>query len=125
MPLCRSALGMLALAGCVGGGGSVHQAPSSIAAGRPTPLTLELTAWGAGWGRLSHRYRQLECRYRTARDSTTHRVAMTPVREERQRFIAQCVLPPLVRHDSLVTYWFTFAFDGQPNRRPAETVPIR
>jgi hypothetical protein len=115
----------LALAGCAGGGGSIHQPPESIAAGTTTPLRLELTAWGAGWGRLSHRYRQLECRYRTARDSTTHRLNMTPVSEDRQRFVTQCLLPPLARHDSMVTYWFAFAFDGQPNRRPGGTVPIR
>lgn len=115
----------LALAGCAGGGGSVHQPPQSIVAGTATPLRLELTAWGAGRGRLSHRYRQLECRYRTARDSTTHRLRMTPVSEDQQHFIAQCLLPPLAPQDSMVIYWFAFAFDGQSNQRPGGAVPIR
>jgi hypothetical protein len=124
-PRHRLATTLALLTGCAGGGGSVHQPPASVAAGTATPLRLELTAWGAGWGGLSHRYRQLECHYRTARDNATHVLRMTPVSEDRQRFVSQCVLPPLTLDDSTVTYWFSFTFDGQPNRRPEETVPIR
>jgi hypothetical protein len=113
------------LAACAGGGGSVHLPPAAITAGTVTPLQLELTAWGAGWGRLSRRYRALDCHYYTARDTTQHVVPMRPVSEDHRRFVSQCTLPPLARADSAVIYWFTFTFDGQPNRRPVERIAIR
>jgi len=50
---------------------------------------------------------------------------MSPVSEDHRRFVSQCALPPLARANSAVIYWFTFTFDGQPNRRPLERVAIR
>jgi len=118
-----------ALAGCdgiAGGGGSVHLPPEAIAYGEATPLQLELSVWGSGSGKVSRRYTNVQCYYRTENTSTFTTLQGQLTRELEDRIFVKFELPALSPSDgSWVEYYFDMSFDGHYNRRDVTRVPLR
>lgn len=123
----RTLLGLLCLlvTGCAGGGGSNHTPPQSIHAGQPTTLTMELTSWGAGFGKLSKRYTEIQCHYRMAGAAPYDVVPMTPTAETKERLTVQGVIPALTaKPGDKLEYYFDMKFDGVYNKRAEQLVPF-
>jgi hypothetical protein len=118
---------VLAGLGCgnFSGGGSTHNPPRAIVAGKPTLLRLELVATGTLSGPLDARYTGLTLSYRTDDGAFAGSVAGKPNHVTNQQMTVDFELPAIENADSgSVTYWFTFSFDGVPNRREGGKVPI-
>jgi hypothetical protein len=119
------ALTFVALGACAGGGGSVHIPPKSIHIGQPTPLTMELRAWGAGVGKLSTRYTDIQCHYRIAGRDRYSTIPMTPIAESADSLKVQCVIPPLdAKPGDALEYYIDEKFDGIYNKRVEKPVPF-
>jgi hypothetical protein len=121
----------IALVGCAGGGGgTAHVPPKQIIAGQPTPLTLEVSVWGAGWGKMTSRYRNVTCHYRLLAEQEYHNLPMMPEKEFTSKppfnkeGSFQCTLPALPKTAKVVEYYFDFTFDKFRQARPPVTVPI-
>jgi hypothetical protein len=120
---------LLALAGLgcgnFSGGGSIHHPPRKIIAGKPTLLRLELTATGSLSGPLDTRYTGLTLSYRSDDGAFAGSVAGKPKHVTDQQMTAEFELPAIETEDAgSINYWFTFSFDGVPNRREGGKVPI-
>jgi len=123
----RAFLGLVCLmmTGCPGGGGSVYIPPKSIRIGQPTTLTMELTSWGAGFGKLSKRYTEIQCHFRIAGTANYSVVPMTPIAETSERLTVQCVIPPLTaKPGDKLEYYIDEKFDGVYNKRVEQPVPF-
>lgn len=120
-------LGALTLCGCgnLGGGGSVHLPPDSVALGKEIRLHLELTSTGMRSGRLDRRYTKLSCHYYTDDKSAAGTVKGMPKNATDIRMDVEFTIPALQNAESkTLTYWFTFDFDSVPNQRSGGVVPI-
>jgi len=114
-----------ALTACAGGGGSVHIPPTSIHIGQATPLTMELRAWGAGFGKLSKRYTDIQCHYRIVGSDGYATVPMSPIAESEGVLTVQCVIPPLhAKAGDALEYYIDEKFDGIYNKRVEKPVPF-
>src|SRR5581483_8266855 len=85
----------LTLSACAGGGGSDHTPPKSIHIGQPTTLNMDLRVWGAGSGKLSHRYTDIQCHYRIIGNENFSVVPMLPIKETSDFLAVQCIIPAL------------------------------
>src|ERR1019366_5434021 len=114
----------LALSSCAGGGGSVHIPPKSIHIGQPTTLTMELSVWGAGSGKLSKRYTDIQCHYRIAGSENFFALPMTPTTETADHLTVECVIPSLpAKLGDKLEYYIDEEFDGVYNKRIEKPVP--
>ncbi|MHC5082955.1 MAG: hypothetical protein ACYTET_03325 [Planctomycetota bacterium] len=112
--------------GCPGGGGSTHRAPKYIEANKPKIIQLELTAWGAGRGRLDKRYTEVNLHYRLSGTEDFISIETTASTSSSEKLIVQATLPPFeFKEGSYVEYYFDMYFDGHYNKRNIERVPIR
>jgi hypothetical protein len=108
-----------------GGGGSANVPPDSIAYGQPMPLRLELSVWGAGSGKVSERYSDIRCHYKTEKASE-----FTPLQgrfesEATDRMFVVFELPPFSAADGAhVEYYFDMKLDGHYNKRDVARVPL-
>jgi hypothetical protein len=108
----------IALSGCSGGGGCVHNAPENIKAGTPIDLYLELSAWGAGSGKLNSRYTKITCHYRDVSKSAFQSVEAKILSADETRMRTVMTIPPeTVTGAEEIEYYFDFLFDGVYNRR--------
>jgi hypothetical protein len=120
----------MALIGCAGGGGTAHVPPKHIIAGQPTPLTLEVSVWGAGWGKMTSRYRNVTCHYRLLGEQGYHNLPMMPEKEftskppSNREGTFRCTLPVFPKTAKAVEYYFDFTFDKFQQARPPVTIPI-
>lgn len=115
----------LFFASCAGGGGSTHIPPKTILIGQPTILILELNAWGAGSGKLSKRYTDIQCHYRVGRDDKFIAIPMSPTAENSTLLTVQCILPPLTaKPGDKLEYYIDMKFDGVYNKRMESPVPF-
>jgi hypothetical protein len=115
----------LFMSSCAGGGGSVHIPPKSIRVGQPTTLTMELTSWGAGSGKLSKRYTEIQCHFRIAGTEDYSVVRMTPIAETSERLTVQCSIPPMTaKPGDKLEYYIDHEFDGVYNKRIESPVPF-
>src|SRR3989339_372214 len=85
---------ILLLTGCAGGGGSVHIPPEYIEANSPTAIKMELTVWGAGWGKLNKRYTNITLYYRISNQKEFIPISMIPTNITKERLYVQATLPP-------------------------------
>lgn len=122
----------LLLSGCAGGGGSVHNPPSSIRYGMPTELKLEVSVWGAGSGKIINRYKNVTCHYRLGLNQEFKQINMAPdaVSPEqlnaRDRLTFKCTLPAIQPQEGkAVEYYFDMIFDGVYNSRPPVKVELQ
>jgi hypothetical protein len=121
---------LIFLSGCAGGGGTEHTPPKAVIAGRATPLELQVSVWGSGWGQMTSRYRNVTCHYRLLGEQHFHDLPMMPEKE----FISkpplhkegtfQCTLPAFPKTAKTVEYNFDFDFDGFLQGRPIVAVPV-
>ena len=115
----------LALTSCAGGGGSEHIAPKSIHVGQPTTLTMEVSVWGAGSGKLSNRCSEIQCHSRVVGNQAFSVVPMTPVAETPGRLTVACVIPPLsAKAGDQFEYYIDERSDGVYNKRIEQPVPF-
>ena len=115
----------LFFASCAGGGGSTHIPPKTILIGQPTILILELNARGAGSGKLSKRYTDIQCHYRVGRDDKFIAIPMSPTAENSTLLTVQCILPPLTaKPGDKLEYYIDMKFDGVYNKRMESPVPF-
>ena len=124
----KSALAMVCLLiiSCAGGGGSTHIPPKTILIGQPTSLILELNAWGAGSGKLSKRYTDIQCHYRVGGDEKFTAIPMYPTAETSTLLTVQCILPPLTaKPGDKLEYYIDMKFDGVYNKRMESLVPFK
>jgi hypothetical protein len=118
-------LTFVVLGACAGGGGSDHIPPKSIHVGLPTPLTMVLRVWGAGFGKLSKRYTDIQCHYRIVGSDRYSAVPMTPIAESRDSLKVQCVIPALhAKPGDALEYYIDEKFDGVYNKRVEKPVPF-
>ena len=116
----------LFFASCAGGGGSTHIPPKTILIGQPTSLILELNAWGAGSGKLSKRYTDIQCHYRVGQDDKFIAIPMSPTAENSTLLTVQCILPPLTaKPGDKLEYYIDMKFDGVYNKRMESPVPFK
>lgn len=108
----------LFFASCAGGGGTTHIPPKSIRIGQPTPLVMELSSWGAGSGKLSKRYTDIQCHYRVGGNDKFTTVPMVPKMETPTLLTVECTIPPLVaKPGEKLEYYIDMKFDGVYNKR--------
>lgn len=126
--LVRASLifGIILLAGCPGGGGSVNLPPTAIKYGEPITIEYELSVWGAGSGRVSKRYTAIRCHYKAEKATAFTTLDGTIDRETADRIFVSFKLPKFAASDgAYVEYYLDEMFDGHYNRRPVERVPLR
>jgi hypothetical protein len=112
--------------GLVGGGGSVHTPPGSIAFSQLTPLRLELSVWGAGSGRMSKRYTEIRCHYKAEKGTAFVTLEGKVESEAKGRMFVVFDLPAFDTPDgTYVEYYFDMKLDGHYNKRTVERVPLR
>lgn len=120
----------LTLAGCAGGGGTTHEPPQRIEAGRPTIIDLTVSVWGYGSGSMTKRYQDVICYYQTAGQSEFTALPMRPISDfqevqpKTKQGLFRCEMPAFQKMDQAVKYYFEFKFDGTPQRRKEVMVPI-
>jgi len=120
----------LGFTGCAGGGGTAHVPPKQIIAGQTTLLTLEVNVWGAGWGKMTSRYRNVTCHYRLVGEPDYRNLPMVPGKEftskppSNREGTFLCTLPAFPKTAKAVEYYFDFTFDKLQQSRPPVTVPI-
>ena len=86
---------------------------------------MELTSWGAGSGKLSKRYREIQCHYRIVGAENYAAVPMTPTAETKERLTVQCVIPALTaKAGDKLEYYIDMKFDGVYNKRVEQPVPF-
>jgi hypothetical protein len=126
----RTAFGLVCLAlsscgGLAGGGSTYHTPPKSIHVGQPTTLSMELKVWGAGSGKLSNRYTNIQCHYRIVGTDTYSVVPMTLTTETNDRLTVECVIPPLeAKAGDKLEYFIDHQFDHVYNRYNPKPVPF-
>ena len=123
----KTALALLCLffSSGAGGGGSTHIPPKTILIGHPTILILELNAWGAGSGKLSKRYTDIQCRYRVGGEEKFTTIPMSPTVENSTVLTVQCILPPLTaKPGEKLEYYIDMKFDGVYNKRAEVPIPF-
>ena len=124
----KTALALLCLffSSCAGGGGTTHLPPKSIRIGQPISLIMELNAWGAGSGKLSKRYTDIQCHYRVGGDDKFIAIPMSPTAENSTLLTVQCILPPLTaKPGEKLEYYIDMKFDGVYNKRMESPVPFK
>lgn len=117
-------LGLLLCSGCYqpGGGGTTHIPPKKIESNQATELSLTFTVWGAGSGRLDHRYTDVFCFYRV-NGCEFIRLAGSVVGSDDQDMVMKFVIPALdLKAGDVVEYRFEMLFDGQKNVRHGGTL---
>ena len=86
---------------------------------------MELTSWGAGFGKLSKRYTETQCHYRIVGTEDYAAVPMAPIAETAERLTVQCVIPPLTaKPGDELEYYIDEKFDGVYNKRIEKAVPF-
>jgi len=122
----------LLLCSCAGGGGSVHNPPPSIRYGTPTELKLEVSVWGAGFGKIIKRYKNVTCHYRLGPNQEFKPIHMVPDAatpeqlNARDRLTFECTLPAIQPNEGkAVEYYFDMLFDGVYNSRPPVQVKLQ
>lgn len=117
-----------ALTSCLeaGGGGAVHNPPSSIKRGSATSIELELSAVNPH-GSMSRRMTSITCHYRLSGSPTFQSIPMTSSDVDSRHLIARCTLPSFSAvAQSPVEYYFDFYFDGPHyNQHHSPADPIR
>lgn len=116
----------LTATGCAGGGGSIHLPPKEVSIGQPTVLSMELSSWGAGRGKLSKRYTDLQCHYRIVGSDRYDVVPMQLVAETNKQLKVKFAIPPLTaKPGDKLEYYFDMKFDGVYNKRVEEPIPFK
>ncbi len=116
----------LLIVSCAGGGGSKHIPPKTILIGQPTRLIMELNAWGAGSGKLSKRYTDIQCHYRVGGDDKFISIPMSPTAENSTLLTVQCILPPLsAKPGEKLEYYIDMKFDGVYSKRTESPVSFK
>lgn len=123
---CGAVLGLVAI-GCMvpGGGGTVQSFPDTVHVGQPATFRIDLTAVDIKWA--WGRFRDLKLFYRMVGDTSFRSVP--PSRRmhiSRASEAYEFVVPPLAHEKrGMLEFYFTFAFDGVPNRIPgSHPIPV-
>lgn len=86
---------------------------------------MELTAWGAGSGKLSKRYTEIKCHYRTSGNERYLSLPMTQISETPDRLKVQCLVPSLhTKAGDGLEYYFDFKFDGVYSKVSEKPIPF-
>ena len=118
---------ILLLIGCYrpGGGGTVHLPPDGILSNQPTELKITFSVWGAGSGRLDHRYTDVSCVYRVNESGDYHRLSGVVIRADDKHMEMKFTIPPLdLKTGDKLGYQFEMLFDGHKNSRAGGTLKI-
>jgi hypothetical protein len=127
-------VGMVAIGLCTdshgcfqpGGGGTVHIPPDGILSNQPTQLKITFSVWGAGSGRLDHRYTDVICLYRINESGDYHRISGVVIKADDKHMEMKFTIPPLdLKRGDTVDYQFEMLFDGHANSRPGGILKIK
>jgi hypothetical protein len=111
-------LSVLLLCGCPGGGGSIHHPPDSIAYGEAMKLRLELSVWGAGFGKMANRYTEIRCHYKSEKAKSFSTLEGKVESEAKDRLFVVFELPAFSEQDgAFVEYYIDSKLDGHYNKR--------
>lgn len=116
---------LVLFSGCYrpGGGGTTHNPPTEIVIGQPTELKVTFAVWGAGSGRLDHRYTDVVCNYRINESGDLIHLKGSVVSADDKNMEMKFTIPPLdLKTGDRIDYDFEMLFDGYKNTRPGGTL---
>jgi hypothetical protein len=110
----------------IGSGGSIHEPPDHVVYGQPAGLKLLLVVSGEGSGKMSKRYRDVQCHHRLDTESDFRTIAMRVLTEDADEITFVCEVPPATDPNAAaMTYYFDMVFDGHYNKIQEHNVPIQ
>lgn len=125
---CFMLLGMLFAIGCgpaPGGGGTTHTPPTSTSFGKPTPISIKVSTWRAGSGKVEDRWKNVNCVYRLKGEANWRVLPLhssEQLRDDGLVFTGEIPAYESAAGEG-IEYYVTYSFDGKTSSRGSAESP--